>query len=282
MALLPDRRYAAILSSRGCHYRCTYCHNIFGKQVRFLTPTAFVDQLEQLNHTYGIRHFEIVDDIFNVRKQRVLDICRQITGRGLKIRLAFPNGLRSDLLDDETIDALYDAGTRFLCFAIESASPRIQKMVNKHLDLEKARAAIDYAASKKIVCCGFFMMGFPTETVAELRATCEWAVQSRLHLALFYLLTPYRGTEISEHVQIEDENTYTFYNYDYGTVTISDLPFETIKNLRMQTTLRFHMHPKRLARLIRDYPLLHRMPVTVGRIVLRTTRRLILQSGMVS
>jgi radical SAM superfamily enzyme YgiQ (UPF0313 family) len=247
-----------------------------------LTPTTFVNQLEHLNHIYGIRHFEIVDDIFNARKQRVMEICRQIIDRNLKIRLAFPNGLRSDLLDDETIDALYNAGTRFICFAIESASPRIQKMVNKHLDLEKARRAIDYAASKRIICCGFFMMGFPTETLEELQATCQWAVQSRLHLALFYLLTPYRGTAISQSFQIKDKKAYTFYNYDYGTATISDLPFDTIKRLRMQTTLRFHIHPKRLARLVRDYPLLHRMPVTVARMFLRMTRRLIMQSMIAS
>ncbi|GAB4295248.1 MAG: radical SAM protein [Myxococcota bacterium] len=273
MALLPDRRYATVISSRGCPYRCSYCHNIFGKTVRFLDARSFVDHLERLYYEHDIRHFEIVDDIFNVNKERVFEICDDIRRRGMEPYIAFPNALRSDLLDKEVIDALYGAGTRLICFAIESASPRIQKLVKKNLNIERAREAIEYANSKGILSCGFFMLGFPTETEEELRMTTGFALKSDLHFAFFFIVTPYRGTELGEKYIPKNAEDYTLYNYDYGVANIASVPFHVIEKIRREAIAGFYSNPKRILRLFQLYPMLHKMPVTAGRAVFRQLRR---------
>lgn len=35
MSPLPPRKYACLVSSRGCPYQCMWCHSIFGKKIRF-------------------------------------------------------------------------------------------------------------------------------------------------------------------------------------------------------------------------------------------------------
>ena len=49
--------------------------------------------------------------------------------------------------------------------------------------------------------CGFFMFGFPTETLEEARSTVDLALRSPLHEALFFIVTPFAGTGLYELYQ---------------------------------------------------------------------------------
>ena len=103
-------RYAPVFTSRGCPYRCIYCHSIFGKKWRARSPESVVGEMKTLVERFGIKEFEIIDDAFNLDRRRVLEICDLIEKEGLEVSLAFPNGLRTDVLDDEVIHALRRAG----------------------------------------------------------------------------------------------------------------------------------------------------------------------------
>jgi len=111
---LKYSEYMTVMSSRGCPYRCIYCHDIFGKQFRARDPEEFVEEMVMLSKDYGAREFHIIDDVFNLQKERVLQICKLIRQKLPGVALAFPNGLRTDLLDKETLTALKQAGRHVL------------------------------------------------------------------------------------------------------------------------------------------------------------------------
>src|SRR5262245_24821650 len=67
--------WAAFYTSRGCPFRCTYCHDVFGKKFRARTAGRVIEEMELLHDRYGVREFHFYDDIFNFRKERVLEIC---------------------------------------------------------------------------------------------------------------------------------------------------------------------------------------------------------------
>jgi radical SAM superfamily enzyme YgiQ (UPF0313 family) len=90
------------------------------------------------------------------------------------LHLNFPNGLRADQVDDELIDLLEEAGTVHMALAVETASPRLQRIIGKHLNLEKAKKSIA-AASMRFIVRGYFMIGFPTETFEEAMETIRFA-----------------------------------------------------------------------------------------------------------
>jgi radical SAM superfamily enzyme YgiQ (UPF0313 family) len=128
--------------------------------------------------------------------QRAKDICDLIIRSRLKLTFAFPNAIRADRVDKELVNKMAEAGTRFTSIAIETASPRIQKLIRKNLDLDKAFHAIELFAEAGIVTRGFFMMGFPTETEGEVLETIEYAKRSSLCGATFFTVVYYPGTDL--------------------------------------------------------------------------------------
>lgn len=229
------RKYASIITSRGCPYRCTYCHNIFGKKFRTRSPDNVINEFLHL-YRKGVRDFEIIDDIFNLDKKRAIEIMDKIIASGIEINIDFPNGLRGDILDEEILNRLKKAGTRSICFAIESASERIQKLIKKNLKLESLKRNIDISDKLGILNMGYFMFGFPGETLEEIKKTIDYAIKSSLHIAFFFILNPFKGTEI--YSQIEEMNLplpgYEDYNYYFGQHNYS-----SISTLRLRIMLRW-------------------------------------------
>lgn len=183
------RPYAALSTSRGCPYQCTYCHDIFGKNFRHRSPEKVLEELEYLK-SRGIEGVELYDDIFNMDPDRMRTILEGMIQRNLGMSLSFPNGVRGDILTREDVKLLRRAGTVYISIAVESASPRIQDVMKKYLDIEKVRQVIRDCVEQRIFTNAFFMFGFPTETRQEMEATVDFACESPLHSALFFSVVP--------------------------------------------------------------------------------------------
>jgi radical SAM superfamily enzyme YgiQ (UPF0313 family) len=252
---LAERRYTTIISSRGCPFHCIYCHDIFGKKVRQRSPENFVAEIQWLYDEYGIREFHISDDIFNYDRKRMQDILNLIIASDMNIKLAFPNGLRADMLEKEDIALLQRAGAYALTFAIESASPRLQKVIKKKLNIPKVVENIEYAERIGLIVRGFFMLGFPGETTEELQSTITFAKESSLDLASFFIVTPFKGTALYELVK----STYPGLSYtiqgnfwDYNSFYPLATGFD-IKKAQTRATLKFYF-PFRVFKVVRKFP----------------------------
>jgi hypothetical protein len=184
------------MTTRGCPYRCLYCHSILGKAFRTRTPASVLAELRHLHDQYGITDFQIIDDNFNLDLPRAKTICDLIVASGMKLTLSFPNAIRGDRVDEELIDKMAAAGTKFISYAVETGSPRLQKLIRKNLNLDQTFRAIEYTTATGIVTRGFFMLGFPTETVAEVERTIDFANASALCGATFFTVVYFPGTEL--------------------------------------------------------------------------------------
>jgi anaerobic magnesium-protoporphyrin IX monomethyl ester cyclase len=193
-----SRRAVQFISSRGCPYRCSYCHSVHGKRFRGQTPDKVLDQLEYLHKELGIKEFIFVDDVFNFDLARAKEMCRKIIDRKLKIHLQFPNGVRGDRFDEELIILMKRAGTHFMAVAVETVSPRLQRLVGKNLDLEKAIQTLRWARKHKIEVSGYFMIGFPGETIEEVKATVDFAVSAPFNAIFLSLVAAFKGTRLRE------------------------------------------------------------------------------------
>ncbi len=279
MSTLDPRPYMTLFTSRACPYQCIYCHHVFGKGFRSRSPENVIQEMEQLIRTYGIRDFELVDDIFNLDKKRTQKICDLIQEKALNVRLAFPNGLRADILTRELIQSLKDAGTVSASFAVETASPRLQKLVRKNLHLEKAREMINRSVDVGIITNAFFMLGFPTETREEILSTIRFAVNLKLHTAKFFIVTPFLGTDMAKMFQEKYEGLDTdFIDYDYnkGKYNLSEVDREELFRLQRYANFKFYINPRRILRIFRSYPdkgQLVRRFVTMAKVKILSGRR---------
>ncbi len=236
-------RFMPIFTSRGCPYQCVYCHNIFGKRFRARSAELVVEEMRELNERYGIRDIEIYDDIFNQDLPRAKAICEGLLRTGVRFQLAFPNGVRADRMDRELTGLLARAGTTNLAVAVETASPRLQKTIHKHLDLDRVNDAITWADADGIVTNGYFMLGFPSETREEIEETIRYAAETDLFFASFFIVTPYPGTCLwDETVRERGSSSLDFsqYNYLSGYFNLSEVDGDELRDLQRVAYWRFY------------------------------------------
>ena len=128
MSTCGVRPYMPIFTSRGCPFHCNYCHDLFGKRFRGRSPENVVEEMAMLQRVYGVNDFEFIDDSINLDKKRFTAILQGLLDRGMHPKLHFPNGVRTDLLEEEQIRLIHAVGAGEISVAVESASPRLQKL----------------------------------------------------------------------------------------------------------------------------------------------------------
>ena len=187
-------------ASRGCPYRCFYCHIAPETATHQRSPASVVAEMRRRRDELGVEAFHFIDDIFNFPRPHAKAVLREIAKELPGVRLHFPIGLRADLLDDEILDLFEAAGTVMMALAVETVTPRLQRFIGKYLKIERAHAMID-AASRRFVATTFFMAGFPTETREEAQATIDYAA-SLEHLCdpTLNIVRIYRGTLLWDHL----------------------------------------------------------------------------------
>ncbi|MBM3250097.1 MAG: B12-binding domain-containing radical SAM protein [Candidatus Omnitrophica bacterium] len=213
--------YMSIYTSRGCPFGCVYCHNIFGKAFRARSVDNILAEMQELIDRYSLDEFDIVDDIFNFDRERASHFFEEIIKRRMKVRILFPNGLRADLLDEEVIALMKEAGVVMAAIAIESASPRIQKLMNKNINLDKTEGMIKALAKQGIATSGFFMLGFPTEKKEELKLTLDFALRSHLAMGVFFMVIPFAGTQLGEGIKNKSAGLAPVRQFDYFSSTFN-------------------------------------------------------------
>jgi radical SAM superfamily enzyme YgiQ (UPF0313 family) len=252
-------RYVSMFSSRGCPRQCSFCHRIFGKRFRAHSPERVVAEIKHYVKTYGVKEIEFLDDTINNDGDRVIRIAELMGKEGLKLKLGTPNGLQSHTLTEEVLDALVGAGLHHTSFALESGSPRIQKLIGKHLSIPKFLWCVEAAAKRHVLTNGFTIMGFPTETVEDIHETVRVASESMLHTASFFTIMPYPNTPLYDQLRESHPEKLDAIRYDgkdYSTVTLnfSEVPDSVLFAYQRKAWRRFYLNPRRLARIVRDYP----------------------------
>lgn len=190
--LNKNKYYIPIISSFGCNFLCSYCTNrlFLGNQFRVRSTKSVVDEIEYLVNKFNIYEIHFFDAVFNSDINRSKELLKEIINRKIKISIAFPHGLRIDKTDEELIKLFKEAGVYKLTYAIETASTRLQKQIKKNIDLEKAKKIIELTAKQKIIVCGYFMLGFDTESEEEMSETIKYACDSDFDIASFFKYSP--------------------------------------------------------------------------------------------
>jgi anaerobic magnesium-protoporphyrin IX monomethyl ester cyclase len=247
-------RAVQFITERGCPYQCSYCHEIHTKKFRGMAAETVLDQMEWLVREHGVGEFMIVDDIFNFDLERAKEICRGIVRRRLNIHLQFPNGVRGDRFDEELVELMKLAGTHFMAIAIETVSERFQKLVRKHLKIDKSRLSIGWARKHGIEVCGFFMIGFPGETREEVSATLDFAVEAPLDMIMVSIVGPFKGTKLRTEMvagRFGDMTGDGLHALDqlFPIVHNPTLPARVLVQMQKRAYWRFYMKPRSLVNL---------------------------------
>jgi anaerobic magnesium-protoporphyrin IX monomethyl ester cyclase len=247
-------RCMELITSRGCPYHCIYCHSFFGKTFRGRSPQHVMNEILLLHQKHGVTEFVIWDDTFTMDIQRAKDICDLIIQSGIKIAIQLRGGVRVEQMDEELMAKLRQAGVETMCVGIESAVWRVQKMIKKNLKIEKVDVLLDLARKYKITTIGLMMMGFPGESITEIKESIRWAAKSQLDYTFFSIVTPYPGTELYD---IAIQKGYYSKDGDFKNMHVMIPHMETsevkpgrLKWLQIQAYMEFYFRPRRLRKLL--------------------------------
>lgn len=200
------RKYSmAMQATRGCPYKCFYC-DIYKTTINHYRRSVdnIIEEVKIL-YDMGIRRIEFIDDIFNVNVKHCASFFNSVMKAGMDIEFMFPNGLKGDLFTKELLDIMIAGGLRGMNLSLEHASPRMQKVMRKNLDVEKFRENINYVATKypSVVVGLYTMHGFPTETEEEAHETLNFIKSIKwVHFPYMFNVRVFPGTEI-EHFALE-------------------------------------------------------------------------------
>ncbi len=190
----------SLQTTRGCPYECLYCHKIWSKKHVHRGAENMYEEIEYY-YKNGVRNFAVIDDCFNLHRENSSRLFKKIVDNKLKLQMFFPNGLRGDIMTPDYIDLMAEAGTRGINLSLETASPRLQKLLKKFLDLDKFKNVVDYIAGRhpEIMLEMATMHGFPSETEEEAMMTLSFIKDIRwLHFPYIHILKIFPNTEMEE------------------------------------------------------------------------------------
>src|SRR5947209_7411034 len=184
--LFPDVRFCRhfpLELGRGCPFSCTFCstNDFFRRSFRLKSPAQMIADMRRVRETYGISSFELVHDMFTVDRKRVVAFCEALLENKRKNEEdAFTWGCsaRTDCVDEELIALMSKAGCRGIFFGIETGSRRMQKIIDKGLELNDSAERVRSCDKFKINTAVSLMAGFPDETMTDLRDTAAFFVDS--------------------------------------------------------------------------------------------------------
>jgi radical SAM superfamily enzyme YgiQ (UPF0313 family) len=239
--LLPWQRYkphpphgmympfGAIVTSRGCPYRCAYCSKpVFGSKFRAQSPERVVKEVAYLKEKFGVKEIAFYDDSFTLDKKRVHAICEKIIENKLKI--AWTCETRVNLVDKELLKHMKQAGCYAVAYGIESASPEIIKTLQKDITLEQVTEAVHDSKEVGLQVIGYFMLGSPGETPETIQQTIDFAKKLKVDFAQFSVTTPFPGTELYDIYMRDNKERISWESFVYaGTDNPTTPVFESDK-----------------------------------------------------
>ena len=195
-----------MITSRGCPQKCSFCSifTVWKRVWRTRSAKLVVDEMEELTKKYGVKHIRIQDDNFSLDKKRVMDMCDDIIARGLKFKWDTPNGIAVWTLDEEVLEKMAKAGYQRASFGIETGSQKtMDQYIHKPIDYAHCKKMIEKCNKLGIFTVSTFIIGFPDETMEDIQQTIDFANNSGLDFALFYVAQPYAGTPLFEKFKKE-------------------------------------------------------------------------------
>ena len=241
----------ALISGRGCPFRCTFCfEGRMGNTYRHRSAANIVAEIELLVERYKRPFVMINDDTFTADVAHTREFCRLMRERFTPWKdLLFFCEVRADILNrhPDLIDELVAAGVARIQVGVESASRTMlkdYKRLNVKPEVVESMVRRFYDAGIASIYCGF-IAGGPRETRETMQETLDFARHLMTDVAPgtfecnMSFLTPLPGTDLYEHpdaygLRLLDTDLKTSTNFNLCIAETETLSADDVTNLRQE------------------------------------------------
>lgn len=189
-----------LITSRGCPYKCNYCSacSMWGRKARFLSVEKTMEEIHRIVRLTGSRYIDFWDDSFTLNRKRTQGLCEALIDSGLGVRWTCLT--RVDLIDAPLLRLMKKSGCRAIAFGIETASPRMLKLLDKGVTIEDVNRGIAMCKQAHVRVTAYYMIGFPDETEEDIALTVEHMRTRGASQVAVSLFTPYPGSSLFDNM----------------------------------------------------------------------------------
>lgn len=247
--LLKNNNYDfQIHVQRGCPNSCTFCFNCFrvvSNKVRYRPVENVISEIESARKRFPVKRFYLAGECVVMNKKWILTFCKEVVKRKMDIEYRVTS--RMDTMDEERLEWLKRSGCKIMSLGLESGSPDILKIVNKNIDLEKAKKIVRLAKKYIPKIEIGVMYGYIGETERTIRETTEYCKQLDI-VPAFFFATAYPGTKLWEmavergYIKNEEERMMNLGNISDFSVNMTDMSDETLLRLKSKSEYEIMKH----------------------------------------
>jgi len=208
---------ANIITSRGCIHNCAFCGaaKSINKEVpvRIKTEESIGKEVDYLIRYYsGLKSIRVLDDLF-LRKVEDIEKANNIFGNKVYWR-TMAHALSFYGADKKDFELLFKSGCNEVFIGIESGSKKTLKSINKPHDLDYMEKTIVNLLKAGVNVKGYFIYGFPGETMEDMSETYNFAHKLKKNNFLgnfnvsVFQFRPYHGTILYEKLINRDNLSF--------------------------------------------------------------------------
>ena len=196
---------ALIMLSRGCIYACTYCgnsqfRNIYPNKVkyaRFRSPKKSIELIKRVLDEYpNIKYINFRDAIFNMFPKWFDEFIDLYTK---EIHLPFTCNLRFDIVTEDTVRRMKEAGCYTIDIGLESGNKEIrQKYLHRFTTDEQMINCSKWFTKYNITVLTFNIIGLPYEDIHKALETVKLNARLKSHQSIPNIFTPYPETILAK------------------------------------------------------------------------------------
>ena len=262
--------YAALQTSLGCQFGCAFCMiNIINRDdneeigvassyssMRYWSPQFIIKEFDKLVNL-GVETIRIVDEMFLLNKKYYVPLCEMLKERGYGEKLRMWAYSRVDTVTDpERLKLVREAGIKWLCLGIESASRNVRLEVSKgkFQDVDIKRV-IEQVHDAGIEVMANYIVGLPGDDLDSMQSTLDLSLELctsgwNTYAAMALPGSQLYKTAVLNNYPLPDTYTgYSFHSYDTLPMPNENLSASEILKFRDQAFTEYHTNPRFLERI---------------------------------
>ncbi|MBL4615242.1 MAG: radical SAM protein [Magnetovibrio sp.] len=236
LSKVNPRASIPVMASRGCPMGCSFCstHLAWGKKVRFRPAAQVVNEVMTTYKQYGFKHFDFVDDNITFQNDWFVDFCEKMSHvQPEDLNITFSN-FDMRFLNESVLQGLKKIRVQSVTIATEAGSKEMQRQISKKLNLDRVRQIVKDIHAEGLYVHNCFIVGFPNETLAQMRETVAFARELRTESIQIWPAFPYPGTRLYDEAKAlgfvtYDEEDYGSLKYRKGGIKSSEWNVEDVK-----------------------------------------------------
>jgi len=191
-SIVDNPRELAIIASRSCPYKCTFCYHPLGNKYRQRGLDSIFEEIEFLILRYDINILAIYDELFSSDLKRLGEFCSRIKRYGIH----WSAQLRVDNVNRDMLSIMKDSGCYIISYGIESAHDEILKSLKKYITVAQIENALRLTTEANIAVQGNIIIGAEHETIETASTSLRWLHGKTPYQLGANIIQVYPGSEL--------------------------------------------------------------------------------------